>query len=235
MASLRSFFAFLPFAVALVSFASVARAESAPAPLRCRETLLPKTGTTAPANLPASVVDQNANSPGVTSTILAEELTIDAIPSKLVAIPDSKVPRVTLLIPTVSDPAAGTTYSLSYAVRCSVAQPNDELRRGTSFRAGPAVTLPTRIGDVRELADGTAVITATSELRAFLQTTRFHVLVDDKELSSTRYGTLLDSAEIIVTGWSYGIGLAPGGPTVMSSMVTAASSALLGPHEQSTR
>lgn len=213
MGSLRRFVAFLPPALALVAIAPSASAESSVPPPRCRETVLPSTGTTVPANLPAIVVDQSLNSPGVTSTILADELTGGATPVKLVAVPDPKLPKVTLLVPTTNDLlAAGTTYSLAYTVDCSTLPPVES--HATSFGAGPAVTLPTRIGDVREVADGTAVITLTAEQRAFLQTTRFEVSVDGTALPSTGYGSLLDTAEITVTGDAWAIGLATGGPFV---------------------
>lgn len=181
----------VPAALALVVgllTAREARAESAPPAQLCHVGLLP-TGAGVPANLPAMVVDDSKNSAGLTSTVEIEELVGGASSVKLGKLPDPRTPDVVLLVPPTNDPlASGVDYSLRYAITCSNGTGPSS---GTvTFTTGPAVALPTRIGAVKELADGRASITPSSELSAFLQTTRFEAFVDGTSIGMTRYGAV---------------------------------------------
>lgn len=166
-----------------------ARAESAVAPPRCKVNLLPA-GTDVPGNLPALVIDDTATTPGLTATIENVVVSGGASPVKLGIIADPKTPKVSLLVPSTNDLfESGVRYDISYTVKCSAAvlvAPG-----ASSFTVGMAVALPTTIGTVTELADGTASLARTPELAAFERTSRFEAFVDGVSIGMTPYGAVV--------------------------------------------
>ena len=168
-------------------------------PQTCAMRILPQGGTV-PANIPAFVVDDYSSpysSAGLTATVALKAST--ATPSlELEAMPDPRASGVTLLVPKAKAGfEIGSIYSLGYTVTCSNPNATTTPEGTLSFKASAAVPLPTRIGVVRELADGRAVITPSPELAAYLQTTRFEVLVDGQSAGATRYG-LAEGGELDV-------------------------------------
>lgn len=200
-----------PFVVSLALFALVAttlaprwaHAESAPRPQECKIFILPEGKV--PANLPAFVVSESG-SPGLTSTVILEPSA--AIPSpELEAIPDPRAPGVTLFVPkTKAAFELGPVYSVGYTVTCSNPNTVTPPEATWSFVAAAPVALPTRIGAVRELADGRAVITPTAELAAYLSTTRFETFIDGRPVGGSPYG-VVRGAELDVALRSADVGI----------------------------
>ena len=79
---------------------------------------------------------------------------------------------------------------------------------------GPAVALPTRIGEAKaQYADGSVVITPSTELAAFLRTTRFEVFVDGESLGTTRYGSVDTTTELDIRISRYGVSVSNANPS----------------------
>lgn len=202
--TLRLFLVALSFAGTLSS--SVARAESAPAPPRCRVSLLPS-GTNVPANLPALVVDDTGTSPGLKASVDGVTISGGNTPVKLGVIADTRLPGATLLVPATNDPLeSGAVYTIAYGVKCSAGTATDPTGSST-FTSGPAVSLPTTIGTVTELADGTAAIASTPELAAFRRTIGIEAFIDGASIGMTPYGAAATQDEIDVKLYSYGLSI----------------------------
>lgn len=206
-----------------------ARAESSPAPPACRVQVLPKTASV-PANLPA-LLALDTSSPGLKATV-AITLKRGAAASggafDLDAIPDPRATGVTLFVPKAKATfEVGAAYSLSTTTTCSSSSglpPADESR---TFTATAAVPLPTRIGSVRELADGRAMITPSQELAAYLTTTQFEVSVDGQSVGATRYGLAeVQGAELQLALSSFYVWI--GGATTVGGAISVCKDGFIG-------
>jgi MYXO-CTERM domain-containing protein len=185
--------------VATILAPATAHAESGRPSPRCNVRILPN-GVTVPANLPALVVDDNS-SPGLTATVTLTPSGAKPV-LDLDTIADPRAPGVTLFVPKAKTSVEiGTTYSVTYTVQCSSESTPTEA--ASSFTTSAEVALPTRIGAVRELADGRVVITPSVELAAYMPTARFEAYIDGASVGTTRYGSALGPDLEIALGSGY--------------------------------